>query len=196
VFDELMRARTVAVVGASASNGVTSNIFAWADAMGGPVTYWPVNPKYDRVSGRTSFPSLQDLPDRPDVVAAAVGVQSLAQLVQSAISIGTRCLVSYSDLRGITASDASGVRVSLKTHGMTLVGSNCMGALSIRSGLALYSGDLNSRVLEAGSVGFISHSGSILIGMLSAAPRMRFSSVFSIGNEDATTAADYFLRPR
>ena len=69
----MMNARSVAVIGASPKNGVTNNIFAWADAMKTAIDYWPVNPKYDSIAGLKAYPSLHELPYAPDVVAVAVG---------------------------------------------------------------------------------------------------------------------------
>src|SRR5262245_29796470 len=142
MLERILNARTVAVVGASPTNGVANNIFSWATALGDKVEYWPVNPKYAEIAGRRAYPSLADLPGSPDVVAAAIGGKGLAGLIDEAIAVDARGLVAYADLRHSALPDVAALRPRLRDRGIALIGSNCMGALSFRRGLALYSGDV------------------------------------------------------
>ena len=187
--DTLMAARSVAVVGASPSNRASSFIFAWAEALAGGVQYWPVNPRYDEIEGLRSYSSLADLPGHPDVVVLAVGPNRLPELVDEAIALRPSGLTIFSDLRLVP--EGNRLRADLQASGIAVIGSNCMGGLSVSRGLAMYAGDVNSRLLDRGTVGVVSQSGSATIGFISAAPRLRFTSLFSTGNEDTATAADF-----
>ena len=117
--------------------------------------------------------------------------KALASVIGEALEVDPGGVVAYADLRQSPPDDAAAVRRRLAERKIPVIGSNCMGALSVRRGVALYSGDVNSHLLAEGSVGFVSQSGSILIGMISAAPRARYSHLFSVGNEDTVSAADY-----
>ena len=80
------------------------------------------------------------------------------------------------------------VRVA-RAAGMRLIGPNCMGLYSPKSGLAFFT-DLSSK---PGPVGIISHSGSLtnILGRIGGPKGIRFSRVVSLGNECDLTSADF-----
>ena len=72
---------------------------------------------------------------------------------------------------------------------MRLIGPNCMGLYSPKSGLSFFPG--LSR--EHGSVGVISHSGSLtnILGRIAPQKGIRFSKVVSLGNECDLNGGDF-----
>jgi acyl-CoA synthetase (NDP forming) len=84
--------------------------------------------------------------------------------------------------------EAQLVRVA-RSSGMRLIGPNCMGLYSPKTGLSIFPG-LSSR---PGPVGIISHSGSLtnILGRVGSSKGLYFSKVVSLGNECDLTCTDF-----
>jgi predicted CoA-binding protein len=55
-------------------------------------TVFPVNPKYSEILGIQCYPSLKDLPDKPEVVLAAMAPGNLNKVIESVAEIGSPML--------------------------------------------------------------------------------------------------------
>ena len=193
LLDGLVTPETIAIVGASPANGVARNVVAWNRALGSSARLVPVHPSNADFMGIPAVRSLADATARPDIVAIALGTDRARGAIEEASSLGIPAVVVYSDLRGAFTSAAEMHRWEdeIRAAGTAIVGPNCMGYLSTARRASLYSGEVNSFAQRTGDVGLISHSGAIVIGLLAAAPRLRFSHAFSSGNETAVGLADY-----
>lgn len=81
--------RTFAVVGVSQDRQKYSHeVFEALLAKGYQV--YPVNPKYEEVDGRRCYPSLDDLPEKPQVVVTVVPPAVTEQVVESCARLGIR----------------------------------------------------------------------------------------------------------
>ena len=49
---------------------------------------FPINPKYDEIEGIKCYPSLKDLPDKPEVVIIALAPKNTVNVVQVVKEIG------------------------------------------------------------------------------------------------------------
>lgn len=81
--------RTFAVVGVSQDTQKYGHEVFEALVQRGYVVY-PINPKYERVDGRRCYASVDDLPQKPDVVVTVVPPGVTEQVIQSCIRQGIK----------------------------------------------------------------------------------------------------------
>ena len=87
MYDILKNAKTIAVVGHSDRPSRTSyQIADYLRAQG--YTVIPVNPTIESVNGETSYPSLQAVPEKVDIVNVFRRSEHVAGVVDDAIEIG------------------------------------------------------------------------------------------------------------
>ncbi len=85
----ILGSRTVALVGVSA-NPIRSSNFVASYLVRTDFTTWPVNPMYDEVLGLKAYPSLQDLPEPPDIVDVFRRHDEIPGVVKDAIEVGAK----------------------------------------------------------------------------------------------------------
>ncbi len=85
----LRRARTVAVVGAS-SNPARASYFVLTYLLSSSTDYevWPVNPREEEILGQKTYPSLAELPGKPDVVDVFRRADQLPGVAEEAVAAG------------------------------------------------------------------------------------------------------------
>ena len=85
----LRRAKTIAVVGASANPARASN-FVLTYLLSSSANYevWPVTPNEETILGAPCYPSLAELPGTPDVVDVFRRPDQLPIVAQEAVEIG------------------------------------------------------------------------------------------------------------
>ena len=85
----LRRARTVAVVGASADPSKASNfVLTYLRSTSADYEIWPVTPRGGEILGLPTYPSLSDLPGTPDIVDAFRPPDELPGVAEEAVAIG------------------------------------------------------------------------------------------------------------
>jgi predicted CoA-binding protein len=85
----LRRARTIAVVGASANPAKASNfVLTYLRSTSTDFEVWPVTPRGGEILGLTAYPSLADLPGTPDIVDAFRPPDALPEVAEQAVEIG------------------------------------------------------------------------------------------------------------
>jgi uncharacterized protein len=88
----LRRTRTVAMVGASANASRASNFVATYLLAESNFEVWFVNPTVDSILGRPVYPSLAELPGRPDLVDVFRRPEELMGVADDAVAAGARTL--------------------------------------------------------------------------------------------------------
>jgi acyl-CoA synthetase (NDP forming) len=191
----MLEARSVAVVGASATPGsfgeqmmiqlVTSGGFDGA-------TY-PVNPKYDELFGLPCAPSITDVPGPVDLAIIGVANALLEEQLLACARAGARSAVIFASAFE-PPSDGPPLIERLREiavgSGMALCGPNGMGFLNVERRLRVC-GFHEPADLEPGGIAFISHSGSAFSAMLHNRRGLRFNLVVSSGLELVTTMDEY-----
>ena len=186
-LDCLFHPRSIAVVGASDGpfNGVTQ---VFLDTLiqfkyKGPI--YPVNPKFQKVSGLVCYPSVKDVPGVVDHVISVVPASATPGLLDDCIAKGVKTLHLYT--AGFAETDEKERRElqdklidRTRESGVRILGPNCMGLFLPSEGIT-YS---PAFPMKPGNVSFISQSGSYsLIVIRGAGARgVRFSKVVSYGN--------------
>lgn len=182
-LNRLFQPRSVALVGASARIGslgaaVLANLRA--DGFRGGLHL--INPRYRDIGGIPCAASLTDLPTPPDLVVIAAPRDNVLEIAEEAAAFGVPAAIV------ITADPSHGpdsLRMRLKEMaartGMRIVGPNCLGVLSPRSGL---DASFAAHRAPLGDLAVISQSGAITASLLAfaSARRVGFSGLVSIGD--------------
>lgn len=135
---------------------------------------YPINANADAVQGVRAYRSISEVPEAPDIAVIAVPAQLVLQSLVEAGERGARLAIVYGAM--FAESDEPGrerqqelVAVA-RRHGMRLVGPNCMGVISLRSGFVASFTTApehheGNGWPELGSVSVVSQSGAVGIQM-------------------------------
>jgi acyl-CoA synthetase (NDP forming) len=193
---DLFHPRSVAVVGVprEMKSGKIFLIGLLDQGFPGPI--YPVHPEAEEIDGLKAYPSVTAIPGPVDLAIVLVPHHAAYSVIQECAAKGVKGAVLFTAGYKETgtaqgrALEADLVRVA-KTSGMRLIGPNCMGLYSPKSGLSFFP-QLST---EPGHAGIISHSGSLtnILGRIASKKGIRFSKVVSLGNECDLTSSDFFL---
>ncbi|HEY2279062.1 MAG TPA: CoA-binding protein, partial [Streptosporangiaceae bacterium] len=156
----------VAVVGARPRSLWTALLWANIGGWGYPGAIWPVSRSRQEVEGKKAYPSLGELPDRPDAVVLATGARETIELARASVAMGIEHIVAIADgfaERGTAEGLALQHELADVVAGspIRLYGPNGLGFADFRSGLCPLSVPLPLD-LPVGGVSIVSQSGSLL----------------------------------
>jgi acyl-CoA synthetase (NDP forming) len=184
----LVAPRSVAVVGASA------DITKWGGSAlksildgGYTGTIYPVNPKGGEFFGLQSYPSIEDLPEAPDLALLAVGGRQIAPMLEQCGRKGIRAAIAIA--AGFSETGESGAEAEREIAriategGVTLMGPNCMGMIS--NEVSLHAVGFVVLHPPKGSLSFVSQSGNIGVQTTNTCQRrgIGIDKFLSVGNE-------------
>ena len=190
----LFAPRSIAVVGASPRSWIAETVRDNLRVMGSATRCHFVNPKYADLHGQPCYPSLEDLPERPDVAIVALNPLRAASVTQAAAAAGVPAVIIpgggvVEGGEAAAAMQADVARIA-REHGLALVGPNCMGVIDLTSNAATYIGDV-SPYLPRGGVAGIAQSGSVTDAFVHSGSRVGFSRIVSCGSEVVLDVCDY-----
>ncbi|NMN99932.1 GNAT family N-acetyltransferase [Gordonia sp. TBRC 11910] len=214
----LLRPRSVAVIGASTDPGKVGHVLLANIALGGftgPI--YPVNgpghdapeesgepqtgtasnrksghdsiPRPTSVRGIRAYPTVRDIPDPVDLAVVAVPADLVAAVLDDCLAKGVRTLVVVSG--GFSESGERQMVAQVREHGMRLVGPNALGVANNDHGVSL-NATLAPRIPAEGTVGFFCQSGALGIAILDTAARrgLGLSTFVSAGNRADVSGND------
>ena len=153
-----------------------------------------VNPKYEELHGQPCYPSLDALPERPDIAVVALNPLRAASVTEAAAAAGVPAVVIPGGgvVEGGPAAAAMQAEVAriAREHGLALLGPNCMGVIDLVANSATYIGDV-SPWLPRGGVAGIAQSGSVTDAFVHSGDRIGFSRIISCGSEVVLDVCDY-----
>jgi acetate---CoA ligase (ADP-forming) len=193
-LDQMLRAGSVAVVGASAHQGSVGEQTLRQLVEGGfDGIVYPVNPGYDSLLGMACYPDIGAIAEPVDLAVLAVGNANLESAAESALHAGARSLAIFASCHG-TAADGSPLRQRITTlaneAGTPICGGNGMGFVNVEHSLRVC-GFYQPEDLTPGGIAFLSHSGSLFSAMLHNGRGLEFNLVVSTGLELNTRMSDY-----
>jgi acetate---CoA ligase (ADP-forming) len=193
-IDRLLRARSIAIVGASEKVGPGFNAISALEAVGFSGSIHLVNPGRSRIFGRVCHRSLLEVPGELDAAFIAVEADKVLGVAREAAAKGAGGLAVLAN--GFAEAGEHGALLQRElaalasAHDMAVCGPNCLGFLNFADRTALFATSLPAE-LPIGGVAAIVHSGSIGIAILNAARGLGLSHLITSGNEAVTTVADY-----
>lgn len=196
-LDPFFHPHSVAVVGASADeakvghallrNLLFGRMHGEDDRTAGfPGPVYAVNPKGGEILGQRVFRSLAEIGEPIDLIVVAIPPRFIVDLIDEAAAVGVRSAIiisaGFAELgdEGRALQDRMVDRA--RSHGMRLVGPNCLGVIRPAAGL-------NASFAESppppGRIGLLSQSGALITGIISQATRERFglSAAVSLGSK-------------
>ncbi len=111
--------RTIAVVGLSA-DWYRPSFFAAKYMQEHGYRVIPVNPRYPEILGERSYPSLQDIPDKVDIVDVFRKTADVLPIAEAAVAIGAKVLWQQI---GVVNAEADAL---VRRHGMDSVMDRCV----------------------------------------------------------------------
>jgi acetate---CoA ligase (ADP-forming) len=190
----LFAPRSIAVVGASPRSWIAGTVRDNLRVTGSPTRCHFVNPRYDELHGQPCYPSIVDLPERPDIVLVALNPLRAAPVTEEAARAGVPVVMIPGGgvVEGGAAAAAMQAEVAqiARDHGLVLVGPNCMGVIDLTTNTSAYIGDV-SPYLPRGGVAGIAQSGSVTDAFVHSGSRVGFSRIISCGSEVAVDLCDY-----
>jgi acetyltransferase len=185
---------SIAVVGASTRSWIAETVRDNLRSMDSATRCHFVNPKYDELLGQPCYPSLDALPERPDIALVALNPLRAAVVTQAAADAGIPAVVIPGGgvVEGGAAAAAMQAEVAdiARRNRMALVGPNCMGVIDLTVNAATYIGDV-SPYLPRGGVAGIAQSGSVTDAFVQSGSRIGFSRIISCGSEVVLDVCDY-----
>ncbi|PSB45206.1 acetyl CoA synthetase subunit alpha [Cyanosarcina cf. burmensis CCALA 770] len=185
-LNSIFAPQNVAVIGASEKQGSVGRTLLWnliSNPFGG--TVFPVNPKRPSVLGIKAYPTIQDVPAPVDLAVIAIPAPSVPRAIAECVAAGVKGAIIIS--AGFKEAGVAGIELErqvleqARRGNLRIVGPNCLGVMSPRTGL---NATFASAIARPGNVGFISQSGALCTAILdwSKQENVGFSAFVSIGS--------------
>ncbi len=186
---------TIALVGASTDPSKLGYAI-FRNLLSFEGTIYPVNVKGDELLGHRIYPSLSDLPKRPDAAIIAVSPPHVPSVMEEAGVLGVPLAIIIT--AGFRETGESGAELEqqisaiAKSHGMRFTGPNALGLMVPRLNL---NATFDPKLPRHGHIAFLSQSGAIITTTVdwSLAEEIGLSMVVSVGNQTDLTFEDYLM---
>ncbi len=194
--ENLLRAKSVAIVGASQKGAWPQGIYRNLKSAKFPGGVYLINPNYNELYGDKCYPNLAALPEVPEELLVLIPTRAVLGVLEEAAQLGTKSATIYTagfgegdDPKGKERAQA--MKELCERTGMVLCGPNCMGSYSVNEGLWTF--PTQTPLLKPGPVGLIFQSGGSLGNWIKGATErgIGFSYAVSSGNEVSLDLVDY-----
>ncbi|MBN1406963.1 MAG: acetate--CoA ligase family protein [Calditrichaceae bacterium] len=188
-LDRFLSPASVCIVGASRKENSLGkamlNIMQQMDYRG---KIYPVNPNADVINDLQVYPSINALPEIPDLAIVLLPFQMVADALEQLGKFGIKNVVIIS--AGFREIGGEGIerekeliKIKEKYH-LNLLGPNCMGFFNTAPGTS-FNGTFSPTVPNPGNIAFISQSGALGVGIMELAvdTDLGFSLFVSTGNK-------------
>ena len=190
----LLKPSSIAVLGASQKSGSVGNEVIVNLLRGGfEGSIYPVNPGYEEILGIACYPSLVDLPARPDMAIFAISDRRIESALDEVIALNIPACTIFSAL--ILDNDSTPnlkQRIATKAQNAELLvaGANGMGFYNVRDRVLAGGFDTRDHPYP-GNVSLISQSGAGMSGIVDCEQRLQFNLAVSSGYELTVSMEDY-----
>ncbi len=166
-LDPIFKPSRVALVGASERAGSVGRTVLWnliSNPFGGII--YPVNPKRAHVLGIRAYPSLQALPEVPDLVIVCIPAEGVPALLRECVALGIPGAIVIS--AGFKETGERGKQLETEIFNavqgsMRVIGPNSIGVMNPVLGL---NATFSNSMARPGNVAFISQSGALCTAIL------------------------------
>lgn len=195
---KLLQPKSVAIVGASATEGKVGNTLVTnliEHGYEGEVFY--INPKTPEIAGKKTFATIADIGKKVDMAIIAIPGKFVLDVVKDGKDYCKNYIVISAGF-GESSIDGHNLEMKLlafaEEYDLTILGPNCLGLLTPADKL---NASFAPGMPAQGPVAFISQSGALAVALVDRAEDfgIGFSSVVSIGNKmqvDSAKLIDYF----
>ena len=177
--------RSIAVVGVSRDPDKVGHV-VFRNLLKYPGKVFAVTPKGGELLGEPTYPDLESLPERPDLVVVCIPSRFIPDLIRvcGRLKVPAAVVISagFKEVGEAGRALEQELASAARDGGVEIVGPNVLGIMSAHSGLNASFGDT---LPDPGEIAMISQSGALCTGMLdwAASNRIGFSKVVSMGNK-------------
>ena len=186
---------SVALIGASPEAGKVGNsVLESLKRYRGKI--FPVNAKgYSEIMGIKAYKSIDDIPEKVDLVVVTVDLKFVPELLKQAAKKGNHNFVVISgggkELGGERAAIEAEVKRLSQELKIRIIGPNCIGMFNGANRLdCAFQGDRRMLRPKDGNVAFLSQSGTVGIAFMETADAFGMSKMISYGNRSDVDEAD------
>lgn len=190
-------AKSIALIGASPEAGKVGNSVLESmvkhDYKG---KVYPVNAKgYPEIMGIKAYKSLEDIPDKVELVVVTVDLKFVPDLLKQAAKKGIHNFVVISgggkELGGERAAIEAEVKRLSQELKIRIIGPNCIGMFNGANRLdCAFQGHARMLRPKNGNVAFLSQSGTVGIAFMESSDVFGMSKMISYGNRSDVDEAD------
>ena len=198
-LERLLRPRSVAIVGASATPGALgASVLANLQRLGFRGDIHLINPNRTEIGGRPCLKSIEALPTAVDAAVLAIPRAGVLDAVAGLArrGVGAAVIFSAGFAEGGEAGRAEQREIAqiAAEHGMVVEGPNCLGVVNHVDGIALTFVETSHAALDGRpGIGIVSQSGAMacVLGTMLASRDLGVSYSISTGNEAASGVEDF-----
>lgn len=198
-LDALFTPSSVAVIGASDNPArIGGRVLArFIEHFAGPI--YAVNANRDTVQGHACVRTVEELPAAPDLAVLAIPAELVLDAVEGLAALGCRIAIvlssGFAELGQEGRQQQDRLRDIAERSGMRIIGPNCVGAISVPSGVLATFADLHTRNVQVDDrpgIGIVSQSGALGSVFYHAADTLglRVTYMCTTGNEADVSAAE------
>jgi acyl-CoA synthetase (NDP forming) len=191
VLGRFFQPRSLAILGASPRRGSARNTLVRVvlkQGFKGPI--YPVNPSHPDIEGLKTYPSLDALPEVPDLALVITPAETVPDIIAQCGRKGIRAAIVYSaGFEEVESGKEHARRLAraAREHNVAILGPNCQGVWSLADH-AIFSFSGAALALEApkqAPIAVISQSGALAgaIGNYLQTSGIGCSYIVSVGNE-------------
>jgi acetyltransferase len=192
----LLAPRSIAIVGASSSNPYASRLLDNLAGDGFRGRVYLVNPRQASVGGMPCHPSIEALPERPELAILVVPQRAVLEVLEACGQAGIPAALIISAGFG-EAGDAGrtaqlAIRAIASRHGMVVCGPNCLGIANVTAPALMHA--YTGLPVRPGDLALVSQSGAMAFASVLSPASDRgvgFAIVVSSGNEAVVDTVDY-----
>jgi len=188
-LDKILRPKSIVVIGASRKEGSLGRMFLEAILrMNYTGKIYPVNPKAETIGSLTVYPSVGELPEKPDLGIILLPYQyvnsSLVELGEHGIRNVIVISAGFREIGGAGVEREKELLRTASEYNMSFLGPNCMGIFNTDPSVS-FNGTFSPILPKPGHVAYISQSGALGVAILelSAHTDLGFSVFVSTGNK-------------
>ncbi len=185
----------IAVVGASADptkRGYKAMVGLINGGYQGHI--YPINPKADHILGVQAWPSLTEMPGRPELALLCTPAASVPALIAECGRRGVKGAVILASGFGETGEEGAALEAQMmeiaRAHGVRIIGPNTSGMFNLHHQINLLALDN----VKPGDIGIVSQSGNMLLSLALEAQhngQVGFSTYVGPGNQSDIGFNDY-----
>ncbi|MBM3373554.1 MAG: acetate--CoA ligase family protein, partial [Betaproteobacteria bacterium] len=169
-----------------------------------PGKLYPVNPKYPEISGVKCWPSIESLPETPELGLILVNATRVADMLTACGKKGIPYVIIFSS--GFSETGGQGVAMQqqladiARQYNIGVIGPNCQGMINPADKVYAGFGSVFNADYSAGTVSMVSQSGGFgfsVMNLSSLDGGLPFRQMVTTGNEIGVSTLDfmaYFIR--
>lgn len=200
-LNSLFHPKHVAFIGASPNSTLGSMLYLSAfEGSKWSETFYPINPKHEKLLNWKCYPSVLDVPYPIDTVYISLKTEFIPKVLKECVEKNIKWVIIFASGFSETG-DPKGKKleeellVIIKGSKTRIIGPNCLGPLNAEIGMAF---SFASQIGNPGGVSFMSQSGGHLTQLIDVGYKrdIRFHYGISFGNQIDLNCVDFIKHYR